>query len=88
MDALHIPPWDSGSGPFEEYPAAASTEATNGAKKAAKSDKTLQKEQERLHAMINSVVRLSSPAEDPAGMRVEYNSTALDLMCQCSRLPI
>lgn len=68
MDAVHIPPWDSNSGAYEEYPTIASSRPSKADKGAGKGEKTQRKEQQRLQAMINGVVRLSPlPAARAAG---------------------
>lgn len=68
MDPLHIPPWDSSSGSFEEYPNASIFKAAASSKRVAKSEKSQRCEQGRLQKLINRVVRLSGPSPDTAGM--------------------
>ena len=68
MNAVHIPPWDSDSGSYEEYPTIASSKPSKADKGAAKGEKAHRKEQQRLQAMISGIVRLSpSPAARVAG---------------------
>ena len=68
MDAVHIPPWDSDSGFYEEYPTTALSKPSKADKGAAKCEKAQRKEQQRLQAMINGIVRLSPlPAARAAG---------------------
>ena len=63
MNAVHIPPWDSDSGSYEEYPTIASLKPSKADKGAAKGDKAQRREQQQLQAMMNGMVRLSqSPA--------------------------
>ena len=68
MEGLHIPPWDIAGSSFQEYPKALPYTPAQRATDAAKSEKALRREQEKLNSMINGVVRLSATSSTAAGM--------------------
>ena len=70
MNAVHMPPWDSDSGSHEEYPTIASSKPSKADKSTAKGEKAQRREQHRLQAMINGIVRQSpSAAAGAAGVQ-------------------